>query len=331
MSRCSSVSFCSTSELRKRFLFRHVQISLALYLSRAIFPQPRNTISKFCLQFRRSKVALKYVACTSSHWISTRRRRRSVETTEVTSMKHPRSGITAKSSKSLLRRGSSRGGKFTAVEIRDTNLRGPSERSWRAQEAISRKLEHRIRGGLYTQSRGYLSFDPIFIFRYNWKVRKWISSRARNARRWHRNKCVKWYIYYIYERAEVANRPRMYRSTGSIIRWIQVKVFRGLTLKVTVVRQSSRSSLIFGLHVPARYTQQDSKCPGLRGEMAFMMKKKKYKFSVEVDLEELTAVPFVSAVLFAKLRLLDGGSFVDHSTRWVLHSLFYSSILYECL
>ncbi|XP_067205611.1 uncharacterized protein [Linepithema humile] len=49
--------------------------------------------------------------------------------------------------------------------------------------------------------------------------------------------------------------------------------------------------------------------------MAFMMKKKKYKFSVEVHLEELTAVPFVSAVLFAKLRLLDGGSFVDHSTR----------------
>ncbi|CAL7947886.1 unnamed protein product [Xylocopa violacea] len=49
--------------------------------------------------------------------------------------------------------------------------------------------------------------------------------------------------------------------------------------------------------------------------MAFMMKKKKYKFSVEVGLEELTAVPFVNAVLFAKLRLLDGGSFVDNSTR----------------
>lgn len=56
------------------------------------------------------------------------------------------------------------------------------------------------------------------------------------------------------------------------------------------------------------------RCRGL-SEMAFMMKKKKYKFSVEVDLEELTAVPFVNAVLFAKLRLLDGGSFVDHSTR----------------
>ncbi|XP_017880960.1 protein FAM102B isoform X1 [Ceratina calcarata] len=49
--------------------------------------------------------------------------------------------------------------------------------------------------------------------------------------------------------------------------------------------------------------------------MAFMMKKKKYKFSVEVGLEELTAVPFVNAVLFAKLRLLDGGSFIDNSTR----------------
>ncbi|XP_057340103.1 EEIG family member 2 isoform X2 [Microplitis mediator] len=49
--------------------------------------------------------------------------------------------------------------------------------------------------------------------------------------------------------------------------------------------------------------------------MAFMMKKKKYKFSVDLVLEELTAVPFVSAVLFAKMRLLDGGSFVDHSTR----------------
>ncbi|XP_044594764.1 protein FAM102B isoform X1 [Cotesia glomerata] len=49
--------------------------------------------------------------------------------------------------------------------------------------------------------------------------------------------------------------------------------------------------------------------------MAFMMKKKKYKFSVELVLEELTAVPFVNAVLFAKMRLTDSGSFVDHSTR----------------
>lgn len=48
--------------------------------------------------------------------------------------------------------------------------------------------------------------------------------------------------------------------------------------------------------------------------MAFMIKKKKYKFQVEVCLEELLEVPFVSAVLFAKVRLLDGG-FQDHSSR----------------
>lgn len=50
--------------------------------------------------------------------------------------------------------------------------------------------------------------------------------------------------------------------------------------------------------------------------MAFMMKKKRYKFGVQCCLEELTEVPFVSAVLFAKVRLLDGGNFQDHSTRY---------------
>lgn len=48
---------------------------------------------------------------------------------------------------------------------------------------------------------------------------------------------------------------------------------------------------------------------------SFMTKKKKYKFQVEICLEELLEVPFVSAVLFAKLRLLDGGNFQDHSSR----------------
>uniref|UniRef100_A0A182WHK7 Uncharacterized protein n=1 Tax=Anopheles minimus TaxID=112268 RepID=A0A182WHK7_9DIPT len=52
--------------------------------------------------------------------------------------------------------------------------------------------------------------------------------------------------------------------------------------------------------------------PGAPG-MAFMMKKKKYKFSVELHLEELVEVPFLNAVLFAKIRLLDGGSFQEHS------------------
>lgn len=49
--------------------------------------------------------------------------------------------------------------------------------------------------------------------------------------------------------------------------------------------------------------------------MAFMMKKKKYKFSVEFQLEELVEVPFLNAVLFAKIRLLEGGSFQEYSSR----------------
>ncbi|XP_050293145.1 uncharacterized protein LOC126733787 isoform X2 [Anthonomus grandis grandis] len=48
---------------------------------------------------------------------------------------------------------------------------------------------------------------------------------------------------------------------------------------------------------------------------SFMSKKKKYKFQVEICLEELLEVPFVSAVLFAKMRLLDGGNFQDNSSR----------------
>ncbi|GAB6021974.1 hypothetical protein CHUAL_006134 [Chamberlinius hualienensis] len=59
--------------------------------------------------------------------------------------------------------------------------------------------------------------------------------------------------------------------------------------------------------------------------MSFMIKKKKYKFQVNFRVEELSAVPFVNAVLFAKIRLLDGGTFteissreevVDHCVRW---------------
>lgn len=50
--------------------------------------------------------------------------------------------------------------------------------------------------------------------------------------------------------------------------------------------------------------------------MAFMLKKKRYKFQVELFLEELNAVTFPSAVLFAKLRLLDGGNFCEISSRF---------------
>ncbi|KAI4877418.1 hypothetical protein NFI96_011714, partial [Prochilodus magdalenae] len=43
--------------------------------------------------------------------------------------------------------------------------------------------------------------------------------------------------------------------------------------------------------------------------MAFLMKKKKFKFQVHFTLEELTAVPFVNGMLFCKIRLLEGGDF----------------------
>uniref|UniRef100_A0A3P8WAT0 EEIG family member 2 n=1 Tax=Cynoglossus semilaevis TaxID=244447 RepID=A0A3P8WAT0_CYNSE len=45
-----------------------------------------------------------------------------------------------------------------------------------------------------------------------------------------------------------------------------------------------------------------------------LMKKKRFKFKVDFDLEELSSVPFVNGVLFCKVRLLDGG-FAEESTR----------------
>uniref|UniRef100_UPI00398E401E early estrogen-induced gene 1 protein-like n=1 Tax=Pristiophorus japonicus TaxID=55135 RepID=UPI00398E401E len=49
--------------------------------------------------------------------------------------------------------------------------------------------------------------------------------------------------------------------------------------------------------------------------MAFLQKKKKFKFLVSLTLEELSAVPFVNGILFCKIRLLHGGTFTDHSSR----------------
>uniref|UniRef100_A0A671RNL0 Protein FAM102A-like n=1 Tax=Sinocyclocheilus anshuiensis TaxID=1608454 RepID=A0A671RNL0_9TELE len=49
--------------------------------------------------------------------------------------------------------------------------------------------------------------------------------------------------------------------------------------------------------------------------MAFLIKKKKFKFQIHFTLEELTAVPFVNGMLFCKIRLLDGGDFSNSSSR----------------
>ena len=51
--------------------------------------------------------------------------------------------------------------------------------------------------------------------------------------------------------------------------------------------------------------------------MAFMMKKKRYKFQADLCLDELTEVTYSKAILFAKVRQLDGGSFTDVSRRYV--------------
>ncbi|CAL8256984.1 unnamed protein product [Merluccius merluccius] len=45
-----------------------------------------------------------------------------------------------------------------------------------------------------------------------------------------------------------------------------------------------------------------------------MMKKKKFKFKVDFELDELSSVPYVNGVLFCKVRLLDGG-FSEESSR----------------
>lgn len=45
-----------------------------------------------------------------------------------------------------------------------------------------------------------------------------------------------------------------------------------------------------------------------------MMKKKKFKFKVDFELDELSSVPFVNGVIFCKVRLLDGG-FTEESSR----------------
>uniref|UniRef100_A0A3B4AX43 C2 NT-type domain-containing protein n=1 Tax=Periophthalmus magnuspinnatus TaxID=409849 RepID=A0A3B4AX43_9GOBI len=45
-----------------------------------------------------------------------------------------------------------------------------------------------------------------------------------------------------------------------------------------------------------------------------LLKKKRFKFKVDFDLEELSSVPFVNGVIFCKVRLLDGG-FSEESSR----------------
>ena len=50
--------------------------------------------------------------------------------------------------------------------------------------------------------------------------------------------------------------------------------------------------------------------------MSFIvLKKKRYKFQVELCLEELSEVSYSRGIMFAKVRQLDGGAFTDVSKR----------------
>lgn len=64
--------------------------------------------------------------------------------------------------------------------------------------------------------------------------------------------------------------------------------------------------------------------PKFHVKMSFMLKKKKYKFKVDLVLQELSAVPFVNGILFAKIRLVDGGTFTESSQKLVNILVFIS-------
>ncbi|XP_040575754.1 EEIG family member 2 isoform X2 [Lepeophtheirus salmonis] len=67
--------------------------------------------------------------------------------------------------------------------------------------------------------------------------------------------------------------------------------------------------------------------------MTFMIKKKRYKFVVELVLDELTEVSYSKGIMFAKIRQLDGGSFTDVSKRVEVqnHAVKYNDrFLFPC-
>ena len=74
----------------------------------------------------------------------------------------------------------------------------------------------------------------------------------------------------------------------------------GASIFFRIPRGWSLFSSIFGLSVHRRLS---------------VMKKKKFKFGVKLHVKELLSVPFVNGVLFAKVRLMDGGDFTDMSPR----------------
>ena len=79
----------------------------------------------------------------------------------------------------------------------------------------------------------------------------------------------------------------------------EIKFTMTETLKMTNFRLRDHASLVITV----------------KETMAFIIKKKRYKFSVDLTLNELTEVSFGKAIFFAKIRQLDGGSFEQSSRR----------------
>ena len=64
-----------------------------------------------------------------------------------------------------------------------------------------------------------------------------------------------------------------------------------------------------------RFRDQSNFVIAAKETMAFIIKKKRYKFAVDLTLNELTEVSYGKAILFAKVRQLDGGGFETSSER----------------
>lgn len=131
------------------------------------------------------------------------------------------------------------------------------------------------------------------------------------SRQWITSSCSfsSWFWLFL-----ISSRQLSGKLFSRVIRWTHQKPIRETEPRTSVAPhlrpQGTDLNLLMTLLGPS--------APG----MAFMMKKKKYKFSVDLNLEEMIEVPFLNAVLFAKIRLLDGG-FQETSNRWVeLENLF---------
>ncbi|KAK6980442.1 hypothetical protein BgiMline_021456 [Biomphalaria glabrata] len=91
---------------------------------------------------------------------------------------------------------------------------------------------------------------------------------------------------------------------------------------IMVVESSIIFCEAFQLKIDGDGSAEDDvqKGQGVTAMIPFMSKKKKFKFQVQLGLEELASVPFVTGVLFAKVRLQEGGSFTDVSSREEVHN-----------